>query len=478
MDFDVLIIGAGITGSAIARELAKTDLAIGVLEKESDICEGTTKANSGIAHAGYDAIPGTLKAKLNVQGSKMMKQLSLDLGFDYINNGSLVLCFDENGRAKIQEIYERGLKNGVEDLQILEKEEILEKEPNVSEQVVCALYAPTAGIVDPFTMNAAFAENAADNGVTFIFDEPATEIQRTSDGWLVNGKYSAKAIINAAGVYADQIHNLVSDEQMTIRPRRGQYFLLDKAAGNKTKITLFQLPTIAGKGVLVAPTCHGNLIVGPTAEFVEDKEELNTTAQGLSEVRSKAVLTIPDLPFNQVITSFSGLRAVPEHEDFVIEESVPGFIDVAGIESPGLTSAPAIGVMVADMVRNLLNPEDRPDFNPYRKGFINVNDLTKEQWNQLIKEDPEYGKIICRCETVTAGQIRDTLRRSVPARTLDGVKRRVRAGMGRCQSGFCSPKTMEIIAEETGIPLDQVKKSGLNSTIITGNDKEKAEYDR
>lgn len=228
----------------------------------------------------------------------------------------------------------------------------------------------------------------------------------------------------------------------------------------------------------MAPTCHGNLIVGPTAEFVEDKEELNTTAQGLSEVRSKAVLTIPDLPFNQVITSFSGLRAVPEHEDFVIEESVPGFIDVAGIESPGLTSAPAIGVMVADMVRNLLNPEDRPDFNPYRKGFINVNDLTKEQWNQLIKEDPEYGKIICRCETVTAGQIRDTLRRSVPARTLDGVKRRVRAGMGRCQSGFCSPKTMEIIAEETGIPLDQVKKSGLNSTIITGNDKEKAEYDR
>ncbi len=478
MDFDVLIIGAGVTGSAIARELAKTDLKVGVIEKETDVCEGTSKANSGIAHAGYDAKPGTLKARLNVQGSKMMKKLSEELGFDYENNGSLVLCFEEEGRPVLEELLERGIANGVEDLRIIEKDEILSMEPNISDEVVCALYAPTGAIVCPFGLNVALAENAADNGVEFIFDSPVTDIQKTEDGYLVNGKYNTKMIVNAAGVYADAIHNMVCDEPISIHARRGEYFLLDKAAGQRCKATLFQLPSKAGKGVLIAPTCHGNLIVGPTADFIEDKEGTNTTAAGLAEVRAKSSQTMPDLPFGKVITSFAGLRAMPESGDFIIEESAPGFIDAAGIESPGLTSAPAIGVMVADMIREDLHPGKNENFNGHREGFVNVAKLSPQEWNELIEKDPEYGKMVCRCETVTAGQIREACRRSIPAHTLDGVKRRVRAGMGRCQAGFCSPKTMEIIAEETGIPFEQIQKSGSSSTIITSENKEDAEYDR
>lgn len=477
-NLDVLIVGAGVTGSSIARELARTDLKTAVLEKELDVCEGTSKANSGIAHAGYDAKPGTLKARLNVRGSEMMPQLSEELGFDYFNNGSLVLCFDEEHRPAITELYEKGQANGVQGLQILEREAILEMEPHVNPDVVCALYAPTAGIVDPFGLNVAMAENAADNGVEFIFGEPVETIEKTENGWLVNNKYQTKVLINAAGVFADKIHNMSGAKPMHIRPRKGEYFLLDKAAGSMASHVLFQTPTCKGKGVLVSPTCHGNLLVGPTADFTEDKDGVNTTSDGLANVRSQSMLTIQDIPWNQVITSFAGLRAVGETGDFIIEEAAPGFIDAAAIESPGLTSAPAIGEMVADMVKEKLHPGVNPTFNPKRKPFVMVTRLTPEEWNRLVKEDPEYGKMVCRCETITAGQIRDACTRSIPARSLDGVKRRVRAGMGRCQGGFCSPKTMEIIAEECGIPFDAIRKSGIGSTVITGKDKEDAEYDR
>lgn len=476
--FDVLIAGAGVSGSAIARELSRTDLKTLVLEKEPDVCEGTSKANSGIVHAGYDAMPDTLKARLNVRGAELMPQLAEELQFEYRNNGSLVLCFQEEGRPALKDLLQRGLANGVPGLQILDRDQVLALEPNVDPDVVCALYAPTAGIVCPFGLNIALAENAADNGVRFRFEEPVVSLQPAEEGWLVNDRYLTRVFVNAAGLQADTIHNMACPDPIRIRPRRGEYFLLDKAAGSLASATLFQLPTDRGKGVLVAPTVHGNLLVGPTADFTDSKEAVNTTAQGLETVRQQAGRTIRDLPFRQVITSFAGLRSVPEGHDFVIRESAPGFIDVAGIESPGLTSAPAIGELVAGMIREKLHPGANLSFDPHRKGFVRVNELSQEDWNRLIEQDPAYGQIVCRCETVTAGEIQDACRRSIPARTMDGVKRRVRAGMGRCQGGFCSPKVLEILCEETGLSPEQIRKSGADSPLVTGRNKEEADYDR
>lgn len=475
--FDVLIIGAGVSGSAIARELARTDLKVVVLEKESDVCEGTSKANSGIIHAGFDAKPGTLKARLNVEGSQRMSALAEELHFDYRNNGSLVLCFESEQLPALEALKKQGEINGVKGLTILSREEVLEKEPYVNPEVQSALYAPSGAIVCPFGLNVALAENAADNGVRFYFDTPVFSIEKKEDGFLVNGELTCRILVNAAGVHADEIHNLICEDRMQIRPRKGEYFLLDQSAGNLCDSTLFQLPTAKGKGVLVTPTVHGNLLVGPTADFVEDKEEEGTTADGLSKVRNTALKTMTSIPFGEVITSFAGLRAVGETGDFMIEESLPGFIDVGGIESPGLSSAPAVGVMVAEMIREKLSPGENPAFNPIRKGFVHSQTLSPEEWNELIENDPEYGKIICRCETITAGQIRDACRRSVPARTLDGVKRRVRAGMGRCQGGFCSVKVMEILCEETGLSMEEISKSGKGSEFITSLVKEEAFYD-
>lgn len=472
MNYDVLIIGGGVTGSAVAYFLAKTDLNVALLEKEEDVCEGTSKANSAIIHAGFDAKPGTLKAKLNVEGSKMMPELAKHLDFEYKNNGALVLCFDEEHRPGITELYERGIANGVENLQILEKEKIKELEPNVSDEVVCALYAPTSSIVCPFGMNIAMAENAADNGVKFIFNEPVQKIEKIEGGWKVNDKYTAKVLVNAAGVYADDIHNQLCGKKIHITPRRGEYFLLDRSAGNLCTHTLFQLPTPAGKGVLITPTVHGNILVGPNAQEVETKENTNTTAQGQAEVKKKASRTITDIPFNKTIRTFSGLRATPDGGDFIIRESADGFFDAAGIESPGLSSAPAIGKMVAEMVQEKLKPGKKENYIEKRKGFVNVKNLTKEEWQNLIQEDPDYGTIVCRCESVTAGSIKDALTRSIPAVSLDGIKRRVRAGMGRCQAGFCSPRSMAILSETLHIPMEEIRLSGKDSKLITGKVKE------
>lgn len=478
MKYDVIIIGSGVTGSAVARELAKTDLKVAVLEKEEDVCEGTSKANSGICHAGFDARPGTLKARLNVEGNRLIRELAGPLSIDFRQTGSMVLCFDEEHRGKVEELLERGKANGVKGLEILEKDEVLARAPHVNENVVCALWAPTAGIVCPFSLNFALAENAADNGVEFFFDEPVKTIEKDGADWLVNGKSRAKVLVNAAGLYADEIHNMVCpDHPIRIRPRRGEYFLFDHDAAGLADCVLFQLPTALGKGVLITPTCHGNLLVGPTAENLEDKEALNTSARGLEEIRTKAALTIRDLPYHQVITSFAGLRAVPENGDFIIQESADGFFDAAGIESPGLTSAPAIGVLIADWIEKKLQPGKNEHFIETRKGFVKLDELSAQEWNDLIREDPDYGTIVCRCETISAGQIKDACTRSVPARSLDGVKRRVRAGMGRCQAGFCSPRTMEILAEMQNIPLENVQKSGSGSRIFTGKDKEGAAYE-
>ena len=350
-------------------------------------------------------------------------------------------------------------------------------EPNLSDNVEGALYAPTSGIVCPFNLTIAFAENAAENGVRFQFDTEVTDIEK-KDGYYVlktnKGDIETKYVVNAAGVYADKIHNMVSAKKLTIVARRGDYCLLDKTVGNYVSRTIFPQPSKMGKGVLVSPTIHGNLIVGPTAIDIDDKESTATTREGLDDLISKAGATVKALPIRQVITSFAGLRAHEAGHEFIIEEveDAKQFIDCAGIESPGLSSSPAIGEMVADILKGLMNLEKKENWISKRKGILNPADLSIEERNKLIKENPAYGNIICRCESVTEGEIIDALHRIIPARSLDGVKRRTRAGMGRCQAGFCSPRTMEIIERELGIPQEEITKSGGNSKIVVGRTKE------
>ena len=472
---DIIIIGAGVSGCAIARELSRKKASILVVEREEDVCCGTSKANSAIVHAGYDAKHGSLMAKLNVLGSEMMPALSEELDFHYKQNGSLVVMLDENDRPNLIKLYENGLKNGVKDLRIIEREELVALEPNISDNAVAALYAPTGGIVCPFGLTYALAENAASNGAEFRFDSEVTGIEKIDGGWrvkTVKGDLEAKVVVNAAGVYSGKLHNMVSNDPMTIIPRRGDYFLLDRTTGGFVERTIFQLPGKYGKGVLVAPTVHGNTIVGPTAIDVEDPDATATTQAGLDDVRAKCGQAVKNLPLRQTITSFAGLRAHEPRHEFFIGEIAPGFVDCAAIESPGLSSAPAIGVMVADIVTGILGLQPDPDFNGRRKGILNPQELPIEEYNALIRENPAYGTVICRCETVTEGEILDAIRRNPGAKSIDGVKRRTRAGMGRCQGGFCSPRVLEILSRELGVPMEQITKSGGDSRLIVGVNKD------
>lgn len=481
--YDVAIIGAGVVGSAIARELSKYEAKICVIEREEDVCNGTSKANSAIIHAGFDATPGSLKTKLNVRGNAMMTQLSEDLDIPFQRNGSLVVCTRNQDPAGLDTLLEKGQKNGVPDLKILDRDELLALEPNLSDDVTCALYAPTGGIVCPFHMTMAFAESACINGVTFFLNTEVTSIKKSAEGYIIetlhadtleSETYHAKVIINAAGVYADKLNNMVSRKKLHITARKGEYCLLDKDAGNHVTHTIFQLPSKMGKGVLVTPTVHGNLLVGPTAVDVENKEAVNTTQEGLDFLGRTASFSVKNVPMRQVITSFAGLRAHEDGNDFVIGESedAKGFINAAGIESPGLSSAPAIGEMVADIVRNMLSLTEKSDFISTRKGILRPETLSIEERNQLIKEHPEYGNIICRCEMISEGEIMDAIHRPLGARSLDGIKRRTRAGMGRCQAGFCSPRTMEILEREVPMSMFDITKNGVGGAIVIGTNKE------
>ena len=474
-NYDVIIIGAGVTGTAIARELSRYQCRVCVLEREEDVCYGTSKANSAIIHAGYDAEPGSWKARLNVRGNEMIESLSKELDFPFKRDGSLVLCLDEKAYPDLKKLYDRGIENGVKGLQILYRDEVLMMEPNVSDKVYAALYAPTAGIVCPFHMTIAFAENAYTNGAEFHFNSEVQKISREADGWEIitgKGKYKTKCIVNAAGVYADKIHNMVSEKKLHITPRKGEYCLLDKSAGNHVGRTIFTLPGKFGKGVLVTPTVHGNLLIGPTAVDIENKEGVNTTRDGLQQVLEKSADSVKNIPTRQVITSFAGLRAHEDGDDFVIGETEKDFIDCAGIESPGLSSAPAIGEVIGKLVQKKYDLKEKTDFIPTRTGLPDLDSMTLEKRNEIIHKNPAYGNIICRCEMVTEGEIIDAIKRPLGAKSLDGVKRRTRAGMGRCQAGFCSPKVMEILARELGKPIEEITKSGGSSRIIEGINKD------
>lgn len=480
--YDVAIVGAGVVGSAIARELARCQARVCVIEREEDVCCGTSKANSAIIHAGFDAMPGTKKAFFNVRGNQMMDQLSEDLDFPFYRNGSLVVCTADQDESLLEELLERGEQNGVPGLRILEREELTAMEPNLADHVVKALYAPTGGIVCPFLMTIALAENACDNGVEFFLNTEVKEIEKREHGYVIDTvsrhgntvkQIETRAVVNAAGVYADVIHNMVSGRKLHVTPRRGQYCLLDKSAGKHVEHTVFQLPGKLGKGVLVTPTIHGNLLVGPTAENIDDKEGTNTTAEGLEKVTVTSALSVKNVPMRQAITSFAGLRAHEDGDDFVIGEAqdAPGFYDAAGIESPGLSSAPAIGEFLAQTIAKSLHLKENPSFCEKRKGILNPSALSMEERNELIRKQPAYGNIICRCEMISEGEILDAIHRTLGARSLDGVKRRTRAGMGRCQSGFCSPRTMEILEREVPMSMFDVTKAGNGSEIVYGYNK-------
>lgn len=467
--YDGVVIGAGVVGSGVARGLSRREGRFLVVERALDVCEGTSKANSAIIHAGFDAEPGTWKAKMNVRGNRMMDKLAEELDIPFKRVGAFVVCLSEEDLPKLRDLYDRGVKNGVTDMELLTGDQARALEPNLSEGVAGALLAKTSGIVCPFELTLGMAESAAKNGVEFSFDTQVTGLERREGVWVVHtskGDVEARAVVNAAGVFADTVHNWVCEEKLHITPRRGEYCLLDRTAGDHVSHTVFQLPGKYGKGVLVSPTVHGNLLLGPTAKDIDGKEDTATTAAGLAEVLEKSALGVKNIPTRQVITSFSGLRAHEDGDDFVLGESAEGFFDAAGIESPGLTSAPAIGEYLAGLVAGKLGLPERGDFDPIRKGVPKLKEMEPQRRAEMIRQNPDYGQIICRCEEVSQGEILDAIHGILGAKTLDGVKRRTRAGMGRCQAGFCSPRVMDLLARELSMDLTQVRKSGAVAQIV------------
>ena len=473
---DVLIVGAGVVGCAVARELSRYALDVAVLEREEDVGAGTSKANSAIIHAGFDAEPGTLKARFNVEGCARMEQLAQELDIPFRRNGSLVVALTEEDLPKLAELKARGERNGVPSLRILSGEEARKLEPALSGTIAAALYAPTAGVVCPFEMTQALAENACVNGVTFHLNTRVEKVESIGGGYRVRsdrGEFEARVVVNCAGLYSYEIHNQLCEDKLRILPRRGEYMLLDRKAGSLVDKTIFQCPGKLGKGVLVTPTVHGNLMIGPTAEDVNDPEATLTTAEGLAKAASTASLSVPKLPLSQVITSFAGLRAHLDGSahDFCIGQMRPGYFETAGIESPGLTAAPAIGAHLAGEIAAHLHAEIRPDFTATRR-VVRPREMDFAARQALIRENPAYGNIICRCEQVSEGEILDAIRRPLGARSLDGVKRRTRAGMGRCQAGFCSARVMDILRRELGADFE-VSKCGPGSPMTVEAGKER-----
>jgi glycerol-3-phosphate dehydrogenase len=477
---DVIIIGGGVVGCGVARELSRYDLNIALLEKTDDISNGQSKANTAIIHGGYDAHPGTLKAKFNVLGNQMMDYVCEELDVPHSRNTSLVVSFDPDGHDKLMELQKQGESNGVSGLRIIGQDELRKREPNIGSTAYEALLVETGGIVCPYELTQAFAENAAMNGVNFYREAEVIAVEKQQDGWKVTstaGTFAAKAVVNCAGLYSDQINNMVSEDKFTITPRRGEYYIVDKKFGDTFHASIFQLPTKMGKGILVTPTVDETVLIGPTAEDIDDKSDTQTTAEGLAKVLKYASLTWEHIPTRNFITTFSGLRAHCNRDDFILGEAqdAPLFFNAGGVESPGLTSSPAIAKHLAELVADRLGAGKKESFDPIRKGIPKFREMTDKQRAKAISINPDYAKIVCRCETVTEAEIREAIRRPVGARTVDGIKRRTRAGMGRCQAGFCTPKTLEILSEELHISPLEVTKFGGNSKYLEGYLFEKGE---
>ncbi len=473
--YDVAIAGAGVIGSAVARELSKYKLSCVVLEKENDVAMGATKANSGIIHGGYDPEPDTLKAKMNIRGVELLFKAAKELNAPFKNNGSLICAFSREEEKAVLELYNRGIKNGVRDMEILSGEEARCLEPNLSAQVTKALRVPTAGIVCPYKLTIAAIGNAMDNGVELKRNFKICEISKENGAFTIKSskgeRVNAKYLINCAGCYSDKIAKMAGDKSFEIIPRLGEYLLLDKSVGSTVSHTVFQVPSRAGKGILVTPTADGNLLTGPTAVEVEIPENKEITPEGIKSVINLAKKSVPNVDFSKVITSFAGVRSSEKNGDFIIESSkvTENMINVAAIDSPGLTSCFAIAEYVMGILKNLgvmLNAKE--NWNGQRDDTEKFNKMTDEEKDAFIKQNPDWGKIVCRCEGITEGEIRDAIRRNPKALDMDAVKRRTRSGMGRCQGGFCSPIVMRLIAEENGIEKSAVTKKGDGSYMILG----------
>lgn len=467
--FDCVVIGAGVVGGLVARELTKYELSVCIVEKATDVAMGATRANSAIVHAGFDAKEGTLKAKLNVLGSEMMDGVCRELGVKYKRNGSLVVGFNGEDEKTLHSLIERGRVNGVKGLSFLDRDGVVSLEPNIGKEVTCALRAETGAIVCPYELCMAAVGNAMDNGASLKLNFEVTGIDEKDGVYTVRSCddfVEAKTVINCAGVYSDEIAAMIGDDRFSVRPRRGEYMLFDKECGSLVGHTVFRCPSKMGKGVLVTPTVDGNLLIGPSAEDIDNKEDTSTTAEGLARVAFLAQNQVNGINLGKVITSFTGLRATGSSGDFIIDSPRRGFINCAGIESPGLTSAPAIAVYVVDMLKNGgVELIERSDFNGTRRPMHYFRELSIDEKNEIIKKNPEYAHVICRCETVTEGEIIEAIRTNPRPTDVDGLKRRTRASMGRCQGGFCTPYMVEILAREMGVPVTDVTKFGKESYI-------------
>ncbi len=480
--YDVAIIGGGVVGAMTARELSRFNFKICILEKENDVAMGSTKANSAIVHAGFDAKEGSLKAQLNVRGAELMPEICRELNVDYKNNGALVIGYNEDDRKALEKLRDRGIKNGVKGLEIVDQTKLRCLEPNIADSATCALFAPTSAIICPYDLTIAAIGNAMDNGTELKLNFNVTSIKKSNNVYIITAEdgenIKAKTIINTAGLYTDEIAKLIGDTSFTITPRQGEYMLMDKEQGGLVTHTIFTAPTEMGKGILVSPTVDGNLIVGPTAVNINDKTNKSTTADGVTSVRTKSQDMVKGIDYRSVITSFAGLRAAGDTGDFIINTPIPGFINVAGIESPGLSASPAIAKYVAELLaKNGLKFSTNKKYVSTRPSYKHFMELPDDQKNEIIKKDPSFGKICCRCENVTEGEILYALRANPKPTDLDGIKRRTRAQMGRCQGGFCSPHIMKLIADELNIPLESITKNGKNSYIVSHKIKEATEND-
>lgn len=475
--YDVIIIGAGIIGSFIAHRLSKKECRVLVIDKNADVADGATMANSAIVHSGHDPKPGTLKAMLNVRGNRMYPDICKELGVTYKPVSAFVVATDETEKEKLQALFAQAKERKIP-ASVISGDKARELEPNLSDSVIEALELPTTGIIYPWEVAIALMEEAVLNGTELLLEEHVSGICKTENGFLVKtvkGTYESHYVINAAGGYADDIYNMLlnsmgreTEVPYSITPRRGEYYVLDKMEKPLVNRVIYPVPGPMGKGVLVVPTTHGNILLGPNAEETEEKDGVNTTADALAFVKKNVGKTVKNIPFDKVIRTFAGLRPTPDTGDFIIEESkeADGFVNVAGIESPGLASAPAIAEYVCENVmKEKFIYSDKAEYKK-RIPQVILSRLSEDEKNLLVKENPDYGQIVCRCEQVSRGEIIDAIRRPVGAKTVKGVKKRVRPGMGRCQGGFCEPYVVDILAAELGISPLEVRLSGEKSVML------------
>ena len=471
--YDVLIIGCGIMGASCAYYLSRYNLRVAVLEQHNDVCCETTRANSAIIHAGYDPKPGTLCAEYNVHGSELAKEICEKLDVAYKQIGSLVVAFSESELETLNVLYDRGVTNGVPNMRIIGQDELREMEPNISDSALGALYAPSAAIVNPWEYGIAMAETAVVNGAEIFLNTKVEDIKSENGVWKLitnNGEYTAKYVINAAGVYSDDIHNIVAEPTFKITPSAGEYYLLDKVEGTRVNHVIFQCPNELGKGVLVAPTVHGNLIVGPNA-VASEKDDTSTKTSSLDFVRERAQKSIPSINFRENIRNFTGVRANSDADDFIIDFAAENFMDLGGIKSPGLSAAPAIAEgVIGKLAEKGLPLNEKVNFVDTRE-HIRFKELSQEEKNNLISKNSAYGRVVCRCETITEGEIIAALKSPIPPVSLDGIKRRAGTGMGRCQGGFCGPKVLEIMAYNNEVEPEAILQDDTGSYILTGETK-------